>query len=236
VGLSRCSGSGSNASVTRSTATGVGRSAPYRNVGSACSAGQTCRAGACGTDRSGGANMGSTAATTCRHAPSRAAAGGSQLGRHRRTTCSELGRSATRGCATSSTRTHPPSTRTSPRRASAPASTSTSRACSRADLGIASSRVACSLVRRRWMGAAGTVVGRRPAGRRFARPGRHRLGDTPGQRAARVAPRALVERAGRPIFVGRAQDRRTRCARRAVVVGACCVAKLLITVVGPGSV
>ena len=78
----------------------------------------------------------------------------------------------------------------------------------RADLGIAPSRVrgARSAIRGWVESAPAAIMGRRAAGCSKARPGCDRLGCSARKPSAGVAARALMESAGGPFFVGRSQD------------------------------
>jgi hypothetical protein len=94
----------------------------------------------------------------------------------------------------------------------------------RSHVGIAAGRVAGAAVfRRRWLGAARAFVGRRPAGSRYARTIRHRLGIAAGNTAGPSpdTTRTVVERACSRLVVGRRQDRGARGSARAVVGRSC---------------
>jgi hypothetical protein len=88
-----------------------------------------------------------------------------------------------------------------------------------ADLGIAPGRVrgAPGARGRRLESAPAAIVGRRAAGCGKARSGFDRLGGPPCKRSARGSAGALLERAGRPFFLGRPQDRGACGPTRAVL-------------------
>jgi hypothetical protein len=105
-----------------------------------------------------------------------------------------------------------------------PSPATASRGRTGADLGIAAGRVRGT--RSRWLGASvrsaapafvGSRAGACPG---EARSRKHRLGLSTCEPAASDPTGALVERAGRPFLLGRSQDRGTRRAARAVMVGA----------------
>jgi hypothetical protein len=101
--------------------------------------------------------------------------------------------------------------------------TASRRGAARADLGITARRVG---TRCRWLGASirpaasafvGSCTGTRTG---EARSCEHRLGIAASERAAPDSTGAIVERAGRPIHLGRSQDGGACSPARAVVVGA----------------
>ena len=76
------------------------------------------------------------------------------------------------------------------------------------DMGVAPCRIRAGCSRGRLVASGRAIVGRRATGRSGAWPRCHRLGIAarePG-RTARSSARALVERAGRAVFMGRSQD------------------------------
>jgi hypothetical protein len=164
----------------------------------------------------GGPNLGRTAAATAfdaAAAPARAGRSATrptprscQLGRHRSAARTRLGRTS-RGRAS---RAGSAATRTTAACAGATGRT----APSRADLGVASCGVGagCRLAR--------ALMGCCATGRARAQHRVDRLGNACGQRSARSPAGAVVERARRGIFMGRAEER-TGSSRSSIMGGAC---------------
>jgi hypothetical protein len=156
-------------------------------------------------------------ATTC--APG-AAAGSFKLGRDSGSARAHLGRAAARsaGGAAAASRTG----RTAG--AAFRRATTASSSGARSYVGIAARRAAGAAVfRRRGLGAARAVVGRRPAGSRGAWTSRHRLGIAAGNPAGSSPDTAgpIVERACGRLVMGRRQDRGT-CGAAGAIVGRAC--------------
>lgn len=183
-----------------------------------CSRGAACTPAACSADlgsarawtdparRSDLGRAASTAAVDVTTRPFRGARGGAtaaarggQLGCHGSAAGAGLGCTSTRGAQ---------GTGTSAARAGA---TAGGRTATSPDLGVAPRRG--SATRRRGR----SLVGLRPAGRCCFQTSLDRLGSGCGQLSAGDASCAVMERAGRGIVVGRAQERGARGSCRAVV-------------------
>lgn len=177
-------------------------------------------AGASGTHPACSPNLGGAAASTRIGATTCAAAGGAKLGRDPGTARANLGRATTGGARGPAAASR---TGRSAGAASRRATTSSSRRAG-SHLGIAARRAAgAAIVRRWWLGAARTFLGRRPACTGDAWTSRHRLGITAGSPAGASADATctVVERACSRFVVGCLEDRGARGAACAVVGRAC---------------